>query len=360
MAEDEKVPEDLRTGFMDILYTYRYVFLVLLFGLLVIVPFIPAFFEVARKGASRSSRLSTINMELSRDPAYFGESFAGIVTNALFKLFNVERMERFKTGSFDVQLSSPGKERIRVVRSQDLRDLPAECDTVVFCHGDLAMAGGRTFYKELVVNGAFSTDADVLARALFVMGPARLGGSLTMARWLHVTGDLSVEAPSDLGINTYCGGMMSVTSHLAFRRLFAREIRVGAGRALVDEMVGPEMTDLEIADRPGPGAGGGERAGKRVVVIQGSLKIYDKMLMRHTDEYVIIEGNVVCDKDIEIEGNVWIKGDVFSQGAVSLKDGVVVGTAGKTKSVVAKKDIRLGGNVKIHGYVLTEKEGTCL
>jgi hypothetical protein len=71
-------------------------------------------------------------------------------------------------------------------------------------------------------------------------------------------------------------------------------------------------------------------------------------------------GNLFAEGDIEIGQQTRVLGTLFSQGVITLRQGAIIGTRDRIKSVIGKKGILLESGVRVYGYITTEGRGMTL
>lgn len=322
-----------------IFYQHRFIILILFFIIISLAPFLPAILELYRK---KDIKALSINMDYYRDPSYLGESFVNILINSLTNSLHTTHLDNIRNGYYDVNLSSPEKEKIYVFNNSSLDYTKVEINYLLVCKNNFTVVENARFYKEIYVNGDFKNHGEVACRSMFVGGNAYLKGKLKfdLLRWLHVNKNLYIESPSHLGINVYCKERLLIKNVVFFNRMFASEISVNNNMELIDDFADPSI--------------------QKIVFVKHSLKTNNMVNIKNKNKLIIIDGDVFSEKDINIDGNIWVKGNVFSQGSISLKNGVVIGQRGYVKSVVAREKIQLMDNVKLYGSIVAGRGGQCL
>ncbi len=293
-----------------------------LFTLLLLLPFLPGIAELLIR---EDDNPLDIKQDFSKDPAFFGKSFQKILAQAL-----LQRSKRISEDSIEVVLSTGKPEILRLYKNtvggKHMMDIVFAEDTEVKTDSPLES------YKEVVVNGNFTTWHPCKVRSLLVFGNLNVNYSLSVVRWVHVEGIAKIRARSVLGVNFYAREI-KITAPCTFKRMFANKVQIG-------EEVKEEAFKKEEAH-----------------YIKGTIRSKGSLNIKTEDRKLIIEGSLISDEDIVAEGGIWIKGDVFSHAGVVFLKNVVVGEAGKVKSVVGKKRVVLGQKVKVYGYVHTDGSG---
>ncbi|MHA2644052.1 MAG: hypothetical protein V2G42_05720 [bacterium JZ-2024 1] len=268
-----------------------------------------------------------IRQDYSKDPAFFGKSFWDMFETAL----KARRISDEGTHIITLSLNKP--EDLIVMKGNIRGGNYGSALVFIDCE-KTAIQGENAFVsnKEVVSSGDLIINVPTKVRALLVRGDLKVAKPTVVTRWVHVEGNCLILSSSDLGINLYCGGILSFQAPSTFGRLFAKEIVMGEG-----------TSETAFATNP--------------AYVKGTLRSRGSVSIKTQDRKVVIEGTIISDEDIQVEGDVWIKGNVFSHRGIVLLKGCLVGEKNKIKSIVAKKSVRLVGNLKVYGYIHTDGEG---
>jgi cytoskeletal protein CcmA (bactofilin family) len=302
---------------------HEVILLVLLFFILLFLPFIPSIIELFLK---RDVKPIPIDLERKKEPDYFGKSFINLLATALKEL-KIQEVE--KSNPVYLKLKLNREEWVGFLNYEKLSE--NTMDTPVIFTKDTVFLQNHTFKRELVVFGNAVFKNTCLARSLYVKGDCVIEAPVRIARWVHVEGTLIVNSNADLGVSVYAREI-KIRGWATFKRAYAQKI---------------DTLDEPLIDK--------KNNKEKVINLQENFGITGKITIGGEKGTIFVSGNIFCDDDVEIEGDVWIKGDVFSQKSITLKNGVVVGEEGKVKSVVARGEILIEGPFRIYGYLHSEK-----
>jgi cytoskeletal protein CcmA (bactofilin family) len=302
---------------------HEVILLVVLFFILLFLPFIPSIIELFLK---RDVKPIPIDLERKKEPDYFGKSFINLLATALKEL-KIQEVE--KSNPVYLKLKLNREEWVGFLNYEKLSE--NTMDTPVIFTKDTVFLQNHTFKRELVVFGNAVFKNTCLARSLYVKGDCVIEAPVRIARWVHVEGTLIVNSNADLGVSVYAREI-KIRGWATFKRAYAQKI---------------DTLDEPLIDK--------KNNKERVINLQGNFGITGNITIGGEKGPNFVNGNIFCDGDVEIEGDVWIKGDVFSQKSITLKNGVVVGEEGKVKSVVARGEILIEGPFRIYGYIHSEK-----
>lgn len=301
-------------------------FVILLFILLMLLPFGASILEVILK---KDAKPIHIDLERTKEPDYFGKSFMRILKTALESL----KIDHERTSSyFYAKVPLPKGEEWVGFLTPDLL-LEEEVPTVSVFLSDTHLHVKRTFKKEVVVLGRLLITEECSMRSLYTQGDCTVKAPTRIVRWLHVEGNLGIDSPADLGQSAYVKGDAVINSSVKFKRLYARKVSTLAYK----------QRKTGFKEEP--------------INISGTLRVKGSLNIDGTRKSVHIDGDLFSDGKIELQGNVHVKGSVFSQSDVVLKDGVRIGEEGKVKSVVAKGRVLIKGAFEAYGYLHAEGGG---
>jgi hypothetical protein len=302
--------------------------LVVLFFVLLFLPFVPSLIELFLK---RDAEPIHINPERKKEPDYFGKSFINLLATALKEL-KIQEVERLNPVYLKLKLNK--EEWVGFLNEEKLSE--STMDTPVVFTKDTVFLQNHTFRRELVVFGNAVFKNTCVARSLYVKGDCLIEAPVRIVRWAHVKGTLITRSNADLGVSVYAREI-KIRGWTTFKRAYAQKIDT-SDAPLVDKKNIDKKNNTE-----------------RVINLKGNFSITDNISIAGKEKPVFVDGDIFCDGDVEIEGDVWIKGNVFSQKSITLKDGVVIGIEGKVKSVVARGEILIKGPFRIYGYIHSEK-----
>jgi cytoskeletal protein CcmA (bactofilin family) len=300
---------------------HEVILLVVLFFILLFLPFIPSIIELFLK---RDAKPIPIDLGRKKEPDYFGKSFMNLLATAL-KDLKIQEVEKLNPVYLKLKLNK--EEWVGFLNDEKLSE--STMDTPVIFTKDTVFLQNHTFKRELVVFGNAVFKNKCLARSLYVKGDCVIEAPVRIARWVHVEGTLIVNSNADLGVSVYAREI-KIRGWATFKRAYAQKI---------------DTLDEPLIDK--------KNNKEKVINLQGNFT--DNISIAGKEKPVFVDGDVFCDGDVQIEGDVWIKGNVFSQKSITLKDGVVIGIEGKVKSVVARDEILIKGPFRIYGYLHSEK-----
>ena len=277
---------------------------------MILLPFIPAIIELLFPEDKLPLK---VNLSYLRNPRYFGLSFRKKLKTALSSYHKVRdgteiivKLSKEETVKFlNGNLKSPLNENAIIYFRDGARVPPGSTVTrEVFSEGDLEVGRGSTI------------------RAVACDGSCRLEEDVNINRWIDCEGEMDVNSRSRLGVMASTPEGMRLKRGVKFTRLFGNPI---------------ETYNVKGDVKPSTS-------------LKGSLKVTGNF---HLDrgEYVLIDGSIFSDKDIEINRGI-VNGNIFSFGKVKLKN-CRVGSERRQISVIGS-EVNLGENVKVFGYVQAE------
>ena len=330
------------------------------FLFLLVLPFLPGILELNQP---HDACALSINMDYSRDPRYFGNSFKGILNRAL-------NAECLSEGTGQITLSK--KETVEIVSKTKI---PAgnTVDHLMVVSGNFISLESVTLNKEVYVEGKASIGERNTVRALAAEGKVRLAFKTQVIRWVDAEGEFIADRSCDLGWSISSGRKLMLSPDCQFRRLYGLPILTwhdDQGEEISDtEEESEEIGDSAIiSDRDWTIIPPRTRIDrtlifkqnlriKRNCVFDRDVKTYKKLVL---EEGVRIKGNVFAENGITTGAFTHILGNIFSQESIYLGKGSKIGRAGAIKSVVARKEIFLDRGVVIYGYVVAGKRGRVL
>lgn len=338
------------------------IFCAILFVLVLVLPFVPSFAELAMQ---RDASPLPIKNDYVRDPRYFAHSFRRIIN---------ENLGSRTAGRYELQLSR--REVVEVVDTAPACTNNEAYPYICYCASDLNIESEAAFLKEIYVRGDADFGARNSLRALACDGNIILRHDSTVLRWIDAEGSLRVGRDCNLGVSASCGTEMSLGSGCSFKRLYAFPVVAGGREGLKDAvMVALEADEGPICEPYDPAQLGDAELAmanilpysrKATVITRVSLDIGDySYIAGHVKsygdltlgKYVIVCGNVFVEGVLRVGEGCHIHGTVFSNGWIEIGVGAVVGDSGAIKSVVARKGIRLMSGAMVFGLVSTEGEG---
>ncbi|MCX7758415.1 MAG: hypothetical protein N2169_02210 [bacterium] len=326
--------------FLDILsgaLKFDMVTLILLFVILLLIPFILPFYELIRK----KEKNLDIDLFYSRDPAFWGDSYLRLLlctlSNNLKGINSFEDLKKIeKDLFFEMEFCfDKGKDKFLITKNLSSCNLCSnKIDFVTINVGNLELKGEHFFSKELVVFGDLYIHSGCFFNNLIVIGNVYVNSNIKVLNFLHVDGEIYINSETDVQGMIFASKKIFIFSKVYFKKIFSPKI--------ISKYDSDIEKEYQIVEED------------KKIVISGNIKLDGNFIIDSKEKYVIIDGNVVSDKDIYLRGNVWVLNNLFCQGNINLSDGVLVGNIGKIKSVIAKRKIIISGNVKIYGYIHSE------
>jgi predicted acyltransferase (DUF342 family) len=331
-----------------------------MFLLLLVLPFLPAIKELVN---SHDAQALSINMDYSRNPRYFGNSFKGILKRAL-------KAKKFSEGTRLLTLSK--KENVEIVSKAKIPS-GVSVDHLMYVTGNLISLENVTLNKEIYVDGKASIGERTTLRALAAEGKVSLSSKTKVIRWVDAEDGFTANRSCDLGWSISSGGRLKIHPNCRFRRLYGMPVQtwnespeketpdtdqsceeIGDAAFISDRdwMIIPPQTKIDKALIFKQNL-----RIKRNCVLDKDVKTYKKLVL---EEGVRIKGSVFAENGITTGPSARIFGNIFSQESIHLGKGSKIGRAGTTKSVVARGEIVLDRGVVIYGYVVAGKRGRVL
>jgi hypothetical protein len=287
-----------------------------------------------------------INMDYCKDPRYFAVSFRKLL---------IKSLDGRSEGLHVVELSK--REAVQISNHAQPND-GAILENILYIINDRGTAciGEGNHVQALACDG----DVHVLRGTKFF-------------RWLDAEGSIRVDEECDLGVSATCGGKLDLAPKCSFIRLYGFPVATSADSASGTKDRGADTGDITIFQSEST-----ERnishldpysvkkcsiITNRTLTIEdhsiigGHVKSHKKLILGAS---VTVMGNLFAEGDIEIGPQSRVLGTVFSQGLITLKQGVIIGTRDRIKSVIGKKGILLESGVQVYGYITTEGRGMAL
>ncbi len=236
-----------------------------------------------------------INQEKTRDPRYFGKSFANLIQTNMDQanncVINLSKAEEYIDGELE-------DKSIKVIDK-----------LVIAKKADYRSRGIERFEKEIYAgrNLILSGHKYLRLRAAYSQGDMLVASNTSFVRWLDSKGTLAIYDNCDLGISASSAVGMSIGRNCKFQRLYAPEIRIG-------QYPGDEFDPRE---------------GKNPKIYNMPIQMNKEKNIRYVnDEMVnkegVIDFTIISDGNLNINENIIIQGDVRSHKGVRLSEGAVV------------------------------------
>jgi cytoskeletal protein CcmA (bactofilin family) len=315
----------------------------LLFGLMLAIPAIPAIREVVRP---RDEGRLRIPERYVRDPRWFGRSYreklAPFVAAAHGDVpYDADvRLRTDEETRWAPDMTIPPRERLRGIAV-----------------GERIRVGDGAGIRDAYALESLAVGRDVVARTLTSDGTLSIGESVTILRWVDADGEITVAPGADLGVSASGGSRVTLADRVRFERVWgapvASRTATTAPFALSDPTRAKHIGQADVAtDAPlivyAPvRIAGGTR-------ISGHVKVHGPLAI---EAGVRVAGNVIVRGDVTFASDVTVDGHVFSEGDVRLGPGCRVGRAGGTKTVYAAGRILIANDVEVEGWIVAEDGG---
>ncbi len=307
-----------------------------------------------------------IDQNRSRNPRYFGLSFAALMEKAL---------ERYQ-GDGSIMISK--QETLLLADTMEPESFPEVCTNVVYAaEKSFRPPAGVSFEKEIYCAQNAYLDGIYQLRAIYGKKSVILGEGTKLARWADAEGTVTCYDHCDLGISVSSASELIIGRDCTFRRLYAPAISLGysfdhggaqpnQAAAMVKTVLRDNVVrniryvDDDHTDEQGILAA--TIISKHAVsvleglTVQGHIRSH-KSITIHDGATVC--GNLFAEGDIYLGENARVLGNVFTQQRVITQNGVQIGQYGEIKSVIARDRIYFGADCKVYGYISSETEAVC-
>jgi len=260
----------------------------------------------------------------------------------------------------------------RVLRIQDIASLPTQAiDTPTFVPQNAVFSLPVCFTHELYVRGNLQLANHSLLRAALVEGDAELGERATVARWIHVTGNLDAGPETRLYGRASAKGELTMRRGTIFERVQGSAIFAGVPRQALFEQSpiwsGSSLTEIRLGRVRSNGdfhlrdsdvfqghivAAGKVEIGDNVVVI-GSIKARTDLEIGSSTQ---VEGTLVSRGHISIGSGCYLKGPVMAEEEIVIGPGTQIGTASSPTTVSAPR-IKIAAGAVVFGTLWAREQG---
>jgi len=260
----------------------------------------------------------------------------------------------------------------RVLRSCDIPDLSgAPIETPAFAPHSLVFPLPVCFVRDLYIRGDAQFANDSLLRAVLVEGDAVLGERTSIARWIHVLGNLEAGPQAGLFGRASAIGTITLRHGTVFERVRAGSIcagtqtktlretsPVGGASSPIDLRVGRVRShgDFHLRDSDafqGHIVAMGKVAIADNVLVIGSVKARSSLEIGSGSH---LEGTVVSRGAISIAQRCYIKGPVLSEKEIVIGPGTQIGTPASPTTVSAPR-VRIAPGVVVCGTIWARESG---
>jgi hypothetical protein len=338
-------------------------FLILLAGILITLPLLPALIELHLK---RDAQPLTVIQEHAGEIRHFSDGFRGCIASILQPLQECVARGTAARGTM------PRNEQYLLLGTNDTHLLSGSektftCPSVVAAGVDVIFPGGITFAKEIYAAGNFTGGEKSVFRAVLGEKDIQLGRGSTVVRWAHAVGAFRADQDCDLYGRISSDREIRLKSGCAFQRLNAPRIALGreaeepgvvleiapasppVGRQLVDEdleILPGEIVSDNIVSRGKLHVGRGAR-------LLGSVKSHKHMAL---DAGVRVEGALVSASTIRIGPDCSISGPVIAEHEMSIEKGTRCGSF-RAPTTVSAPTIQIAEGAMVFGTLWARTEG---
>ncbi len=296
------------------------------------IPALPAALELRSR---RDASALALDPEYAMNPRYLGKSFRHKIAAAIAGA---------RTGS-EIRFLDRANERARIVDGQEL-PAGAHAEYALLARGAVS-TGERARLTDVYSAGHVQIGSGTQLRTLVADGETSLAQDVTIARWVDSEGDLRIGARCAIAHSASSGGMCTLESGVAFRRLFGSPIVAGSKPEPLAPAPATEILDTDTISTDSVEI----RAGS---VHTGSIKSGGDVIVRAGAR---IDGSIVARGSVRLERSAAVGGHVFSERSIAIGENAVVGAPGGAKTVYASGNISLSPGATIYGWIICEGQG---
>jgi cytoskeletal protein CcmA (bactofilin family) len=341
------------------------VLLVLVAGILITLPLLPALTELRLK---RDAQPLDVVQQYAGDIRHFSYGFRSYITDLLGPL-----RECVSSGTTVHGTMPDGDQYLLLGRPDDVGFVSAggttaTCQSVVAAGMDVVLPDGITFAKEIYAAGEITGGEKSVFRALLGEKDIHLRRASKVIRWAHAVGAFRIERDCDLYGRISSDREIQLESGCAFQRLNAPRIVLGrsdaeettagtetapttlpGGRRLVDEdlvIQAGEIVSANIVTRGRLHIGAGAR-------MLGSIKSHEHMTL---EAGVHVEGSLISASTMHIGPDCRITGPVIAERRIAIETGTRCGSA-RVPTTVSAPTIEIADGVTVFGTIWARTEG---
>jgi cytoskeletal protein CcmA (bactofilin family) len=260
----------------------------------------------------------------------------------------------------------------RVLRQRDIPEIPETAiEAPTYAPESLVFTAPVCFSRELYVRGNLDIASESLLRAVLVEGDTILGERTSVARWIHVTGDLLAEPEVQLFGRSSAEGTIILRHGCTFERLRALVICTGTastpafatspvwkGGSLIDMRLGRVRSNGDFHLRDSDAFQGhivavGKVAIEDNVLVIGSIKARTDVEIGYGTH---VEGTLVSRGQTRIGEHCYVKGPVLSEGEIVIGTGTQIGTPASPTTISAPR-VRIAPGAVVCGSVWARESG---
>jgi cytoskeletal protein CcmA (bactofilin family) len=341
------------------------VLIVLLAGLFLTLPFLPALIELLLK---RDGQPLNVIQKHEGEIRYFSQGFRAYVAPLLESLRECVAQGASATGTMPdgLEYHLLGRTDDTLLRSDEGKE--ATCRSVEITGTDVILPDGVTFPNEIYAAGEFIGGGKNIYRSLFGEKNVQLGQASTVIRWAHAVGALRAEPDCDLYGRISSDREIQLQSGCAFQRLNAPRIALGrtdgeetdiapeivptsrtVARGLFDgdlDIKSGEIVSSNIVTRGKLHIGAGAR-------VLGSVKAHEHLTL---GAGVTVDGSLISASTMRIGPDCQISGPIIAEHEMSIEKGTRCGSA-RTPTTVSAPTIQVAEGVVVYGTLWARNEG---
>jgi hypothetical protein len=341
------------------------VLLVLLMGIFLTLPLLPALKELYLK---RDAEPLNVVQQYAGEIRHFSYGFRSYIAYLLEPLRECVASNTSARGTMP-----DGDQYLLVGSAVDARLVIAGgekriCHSLVAAGIDVVFPDGVVFSKEVYAERDFTGGEKSVFRAVLGEKGVHLARASTVVRWAHAVGAFRAEYDCDLYGRISSDREIRLESGCAFQRLNAPRIKLGRldeeesdiavettraplthGRQLVDEdleIQAGQIISANIVTRGRLHIGAGAR-------VLGSVKSHKHMVL---DAGVRVEGSLMSASTMRIGPDCHIAGPVVAEHGIAIDTGTCCGSL-QAPTTVSAPTIQIVDGVTVFGTVWARTEG---
>ena len=299
--------------------------LILMVSMMLMLPLIPAFWELRRKSDARPLNVVQQNAGEIR---HFASSFRDYIKGLQ------PILQRCVADGISASGALPdGEEYVVLGRADEplmlaLQQRDTTHPVMMAAGVDLVVPPSGTFSRDIYAGAQFIGGDKNSYRAILGETNVHLGASSRVTRWVHAVGDFTADAGCRLYGRISSDSLIRLRADCGFLRLNAPRIEIG------------NVAINRNANLP-------DSSSSRSAPVERFFHDGD-FEVRAGD---VISGNMVIRGNLHIRSGARIRGSVKSTQDMVLDDGVSV-----EGSLISARKLRIGPNCAVHGPVVAERE----
>ncbi len=361
-------------------YSYLLFFIIPLFAVMVVLPFVPALKEYIQK---KDAEPLFVNMNYYKDPRFFDRSFRHKLLSKV-KEVGTDR-------AFRVSLSK-NEEIVEVCQAENVNDYNFG-NNLLYLEGNADITKTMKFKKEVYVTGTTKLNENTIIRSILSEKDLKIAPNSRIVRWAGSEANIFVGHDCDLGVRCSCEKELWLDIDCKFKSLYGHPIYTKYDEEIVRLKMEEAQKTTEVEEKK-----------KKHKVVKENIVEFDKKnyfiksaeekgsgddlpeespfkdseeisrqrekdieteeeLITIADSCIVVneKGLVTIDKDSDIDNDIIIKtkalfktgnevhGTIKCYKDLELEDNVTV-----YGNVISEKNIKIGSNCKIFGSVFSQ------